>query len=757
MPDPITRLNAALEGRYRVERELGEGGMATVYLADDIKHERKVALKVLRPELAAAVGADRFLSEIKTTANLQHPHILPLFDSGEAGSLLFYTMPYVEGETLRQRLDRDSRLPVDDAVHIATDVAEALQVAHEQGIVHRDIKPSNILLSRGKALVADFGIARAISLPDDERLTQTGASVGTAGYMSPEQASGDAEVGPRADIYSLGCVLFEMLSGQPPYGGRSFMSVLAKQATEPVPSVRAQRPEVPMSVDGALRTALAKEPAERFESTAAFASALHARGDEAATAAPAGRTILVLPFVNRSPDPDNEYFSDGLTEEVISDLSGISVLSVISRNSAMALKGTRKDTMTIAREQGASHLVTGSVRRAGTALRVTAELVDASTDRPIWSEKFSGTMDDVFGIQEEISRQIVKALKVRLTDTEEREVAARPIDDPVAYDCYLRARQLTYSWTEEDQHRALRLVDEAIDIMGEAPLLLATKGQITWNMVNSSVTPAEEGLPKALELVDRALELDPNHHVAIFVRGLVAATRGQSDAALRDLYRAHSLSPGDANVLCEWCRWSVSSGLQNTGRYLEQLVRIDPLTAQVHLCVGTDLAMRGRPLEAVRPSRRAIELSPALPVHMISAWGIAEAGLRDDAINILGRAGAAAPFNDPHRAGVLFLARALEGDEQEALRHVTPEAEQAVQSEWDFLLLACGYALLGHTEVGLTWLRRSAESGLINYPYMNERSVLLEGLRGEPEFAALMSEVKPRWEAVVEWERGLEP
>jgi serine/threonine-protein kinase len=272
--DPASRLNAALDGRYRIERMLGEGGMATVYLATDLRHNRKVALKVLKPDLAAALGADRFLAEVNTTANLQHPHILPLHDSGEADGFLFYTMPYVEGETLRHKLDRERRLPEDEAIRITTDVADALQLAHERGVVHRDIKPSNILLSRGKALLADFGIARVAGVEAATSLTQTGTLLGTAGYMSPEQARGAPDVDRRSDIYSLGCVLFEMLVGEPPYGGRTLLEMLTRQATESAPSVRARRPDTSAGLDRAISVALAAQAAQRYESAGAFASAL---------------------------------------------------------------------------------------------------------------------------------------------------------------------------------------------------------------------------------------------------------------------------------------------------------------------------------------------------------------------------------------------------------------------------------------------------------------------------------------------------
>jgi serine/threonine-protein kinase len=268
------RLNAALEGRYRIERELGEGGMATVYLADDLKHERKVALKVLKPELAAVVGAERFLAEIKTTANLQHPHILPLFDSGEADSFLYYVMPYVEGETLRQRLEAEKQLPVDEAVRLTTDLAEALDYAHQHGVIHRDIKPGNILLQQGRPVISDFGIALAVGSAGGTRLTETGLSVGTPYYMSPEQATGDRVVGPASDTYSLGCVLFEMLVGEPPYPGSTAQAVLGRIIAGGAVSATEHRRSVPANVDAAVRKALEKLPADRFTSAAEFGKAL---------------------------------------------------------------------------------------------------------------------------------------------------------------------------------------------------------------------------------------------------------------------------------------------------------------------------------------------------------------------------------------------------------------------------------------------------------------------------------------------------
>ena len=277
MSDPVVRLNAALEGRYAIERELGEGGMATVYLADDLKHERKVALKVLKPELAAVVGAERFLSEIKVTANLKHPHILPLFDSGEVDGFLFYVMPYLEGESLRDRIDREKQLPVDEAVRIATAVANALDHAHRNKVIHRDIKPANILLQDGEPVVADFGIALAVGAAGSNRLTETGLSLGTPFYMSPEQATGDQPVGASTDTYALGSVLYEMLTGDPPYMGSTAQAVLGQIISSRAISATEKRASIPANVDAALRKALEKLPADRFKSSQEFAKAL---GDE---------------------------------------------------------------------------------------------------------------------------------------------------------------------------------------------------------------------------------------------------------------------------------------------------------------------------------------------------------------------------------------------------------------------------------------------------------------------------------------------
>src|SRR5829696_1456445 len=341
----IERLAAALAERYRIERELGAGGMATVYLAHDLKHDRKVAIKVLKPELAAVLGAERFLSEIKVTANLQHPNLLPLFDSGEAGELLYYVMPYVEGETLRARLQREQQLPVDETVRLVALMAGALDFAHGRGVVHRDLKPENILLQAGQPVIADFGIALAVSNAGGERVTQTGLSLGSPHYMSPEQAAGDRAVDARTDQYALAALTYEMLTGEPPHTGATAQVIIARLMTEKPRSITSARPAVPKAIDAAVQRALSKAPADRFATCGDFARGLTTGVATGATqrrswvrvaagvltaavvvaaivawqrrAPVAGAnlsSIAVLPFADRSAAGTDAHLGDGIAE-----------------------------------------------------------------------------------------------------------------------------------------------------------------------------------------------------------------------------------------------------------------------------------------------------------------------------------------------------------------------------------------------------------------------------------------------------------
>jgi eukaryotic-like serine/threonine-protein kinase len=338
MSDVRVRLSAVLADRYRVESELGQGGMATVYLAHDLKHDRDVAIKVLRDDVAASVGRDRFLREIRLAAKLSHPHILPLYDSGDAEGTLFYVMPVVEGQSLRERLDTQRQLPIADAVRIASEVAGALEHAHRVGIIHRDVKPENIMLQDGHVLVADFGIGKAISDTTSDTLTQVGMSVGTPAYMSPEQAVGE-EVDGRSDLYSLGCVLYEMLVGEPPFTGPTMQAVIAKRFVQTPTDVAALREGVPRAVSRAVQQVLARVAVDRHETAALFVTALNEREASSTTPVAPAQSLAILPFENLSADPDNQYFADGIADDILDALVQIDGLHVAARASAFSFRG----------------------------------------------------------------------------------------------------------------------------------------------------------------------------------------------------------------------------------------------------------------------------------------------------------------------------------------------------------------------------------------------------------------------------------
>ena len=463
MPDLLESLREALADRYAVERELGRGGMATVFLAEDLKHHRSVAIKVLHAELTAALGPERFLREIEIAARLQHPHILPLYDSGAAAGFLYYVMPYVEGESLRDRLTREKQLPQDDAIRIATEVAGALAYAHSRGVVHRDIKPENIMLSGGTAVVTDFGIARAVSAADQSRhLTQTGTIIGTPAYMSPEQATGATEIDGRSDQYSLACVLYEMLVGAPPFTGPNAQAIIARHSLDMVSPPSIVRESIPDAVEGAILRALSKVPADRFPTTALFAEALTRpsaatgayrratleRGIKqprralwrllpiaAVVAALAGyfalrsaragrgavasgldpRHLAVLYFDDLSRDHSLGYVADGMTEALIANLSQVQPLTVISRNGVIPYRGGSVPADSIARTLGVGTLVTGSVEQVGDHLHVTVRLVDGASGADIKRASFDHRAGDlVTAIRDSLSGRVAEFLRARL-------------------------------------------------------------------------------------------------------------------------------------------------------------------------------------------------------------------------------------------------------------------------------------------------------------------------------------------------------
>ena len=653
MTDALSALSAALADRYRLERELGHGGMATVYLAQDLKHDRAVALKVLKPELAHALGPERFLREIQVTAQLDHPHILPLLDSGDAGGFLYYVMPYVQGETLRTRLMRAKQLPLDDALQIAAEVADALNYAHGQGIVHRDIKPENLLLAGRHVRVADFGIARAVTAAGGDSLTATGVAIGTPAYMSPEQAGGSKDVDGRSDLYSLGCVLYEMLAGHPPFTGGTAHEILARHSMDAVPSLAAARPTVPEGLERAIATALAKVPADRFSTAAQFADALARRGSSATVGAArssrrvarlaviavagmvtvggailmlrpspkapgyARTAIAVLPFQNLSAQGPHAYFAGGLQDELLTQLSKVAALKVISRTSVMGYESTKTPLRQIASELGVGSVVEGSVQIEGSRLRVNVQLIDAATDAPVWAERYDRTLDDAFAIQSDVAQRIVAAVGAALSDAEQQRLAAVPTANAEAYRLYLQGREylIRPGFLRRNEEIAQQLFETALArdpgfALAHAALS-EVHGRMFWFRYDPS--PAREARQRAE--AEAALRLAPELPQAHVAMGL-AHFWGRRDyrRALEEFRVALKGLPNDARV------WqfigTVHRRLGNWDEVLaafEKATQLNPRDAQLFFGFGGyTYQLMHRYADAVRAYNRALTLVPDL-------------------------------------------------------------------------------------------------------------------------------------------------
>jgi serine/threonine-protein kinase len=622
--DGLDQLQTALGAQYTLERELGRGGMATVYLAQDTKHHRAVALKVLLPELAATLGPERFRREIELAARLQHPHILSVFDSGETPARqLWFTMPYVEGESLRDRLRRERQLPADDALRITREVASALQYAHEHGVLHRDVKPENVLLTtQGEALLADFGIARALATPTDlTGLTETGLAVGTPQYMSPEQTAGERTLDARSDVYALGAVCYEMLAGEPPFVGSSAQAVVAKMLSTDAPSVRVLRPAVSPAIDTALHRALARVPADRWATAGAFAEALATAERTGATARIPGRRVpmgvallsvgflvgvgalfawrqyntggasaaagpvglAVLPFDNEG-DTANAYFADGITDEIRSKLSALPALRLIASASSNQYRHASKPQDQIGRELGVRYLLTGRVQweqgANGTRrVRVSPELVevrDGAAPETRWQQSYDTTLADVFDVQAAVASHVADKLGVVLTPPAQTQLAARPTQNLAAYDAYLRSTTLA-GVDPATLRRALAAAEQAVALDSTFALAWARVSALHEDLYFNS-TPTRTDAQAARQAAERAVALAPRAPEGYLARGTYsldiannpAAARGAYETALRlapsSSVAVRNLAEADAAV----GQWASAIG------HARQAVALDP-------------------------------------------------------------------------------------------------------------------------------------------------------------------------------------
>jgi eukaryotic-like serine/threonine-protein kinase len=584
-------LETALAGRYRIETQLGAGAMATVFRARDLRHERDVALKVLRSELAESLGRERFLREIRLAARLNHPHILPLHDSGDADGFLYYVMPLMEGHSLRDRLERESPLPVDLALRIGGEVADALDYAHRHDVVHRDIKPENILLHEGHALVADFGIGKALAAAGASgTLTQFGLTVGTPTYMSPEQAAGE-EVDGRSDLFALGCVLYEMLVGQPPFTGGSVQAVLAKRFVHTPPDVTATRPAVPASVGRAIARLLAKTPDERFSTGALVIDALRspasARGGAPVAPRPE-QSIAVLPFANMSADPDNEFFSDGVTEDIIGALTRVPGLKVAARASSFAFKKRDEELRVVGERLGVRTVLQGSVRRAGNRVRVTAQLMNAHDGFQLWSDRFDRDLDDIFALQDELARAIVERLELTLGLRAAEPLVTPPTDNFEAYQLYLRGREAVQQRSAASMRRGVEFFRQAL-------------------ARDPDYARAYVGLAEAF------------NGLGIYQYMPTVQARRSSEEALEAAALADPML-ASVQLLRAQCKLYLGPEWVSAGDDLDLALRHAPQDALAHLYFGYWSGLRGDLAARTASVRRALELDPLSPfVHSIAA------------------------------------------------------------------------------------------------------------------------------------------
>ncbi len=630
-PSQLERLREALADRYEVERELGRGGMATVYLARDLKHDRPVAIKVMRPELASTLAADRFQQEIRVTANLEHPHILGMIDSGKANGLLYVVLPYLEGEDLQQRLERDGFLPAEEAVQIAKEVADGLDYAHRRGVVHRDIKPSNIMLSDGHARLTDFGIARAVGEAGGATLTATGQIIGTPFYMSPEQVMGEGELDGRIDIYALGCVLYAMLAGEPPYTGTTPPEVLAGHMHRPLPSVRTVRPDLPPALDRVIQRAMAKEPGERFETAAAFRQALESPDTVPLPRAPlmtrlrrrprlsgagafavilallaawsvftrtdespspglelefppevVARRIAVLPLANLSPDPEAErYLVDGIHDEMLTRISQIAALDVLGRPSVMQFRGpTAPDVRTIGDSLHAGLILGGSVRRAGSLIRLAVQLIDVRTEQNIWADTYDRevTAANLFDLQSDVALRVAGAVQAEISPAVRQRLEKRGTENDEAYEAYLSG---VYHQRQFEIVDAERFFLQAIEL---DPGFAAAHAQLAITYIylgNLNIRPPRIAFPLARTAAERALELDEE----LF----------ETQTALIAV------------------NWSAERNWPEVKRRLEQALEQSPSSARAHDWYAQYLSLMRRDDLALEHSRTAWELDPLCP------------------------------------------------------------------------------------------------------------------------------------------------
>ena len=768
MRDSLPNDGLPLTGRtishYQVIECIGRGGMGLVYEAKDLHLGRRVALKVL-PE---TVGQDdraiaRLRREARAASALQHPNICTVFELGEdAERRPFIAMELIAGETLRSKLAREGRMPLDALVDAAIQLVEGIAAAHSHGIVHADLKPENVMLADGGSLkILDFGLATlaapGVSTDAMPTMTADGASAhGTVAYMAPERLRGHG-IDARADVFSLGIILQEMATGTRPFQGETIHAIASQilEAEPPPPSTSA--PHLPPAFDHIVGLCLQKRPCDRYQSAGALAKDLRtltsspvARVEDAGLLADG---ILVLPFADVSPDQDNEYFSDGLTEEIINDLSHIRSLRVISRTSAMSLKGAGKNIKALGRELGVRYVLEGSVRKAANDLRITVRLVDSVTDTPIWSGKYPGVIAETFDIQERVSRAVVDALRLKLAPEENRAIARRSFDDVRAFESYLRAKQEMWRNRDDSLQRTRAYVEDGLATVGPNPLLYGVMGQAHFLYAHTVIGVMQEHVDQAEMWGRKALALDVDSAQADVLLGLVRMKRRDIDGALRHIERARAADPNNPDVLFWIAFWYGELGRQHdVTEAVRLLCVIDPLSANTHWVRGWAHVLEGQADSAVEHLRKAYHLSGESPFFgFLLAHALASTRRTEDALTVLRRNATGSRENIWECLGAWFRC-ALEGDRAGAADVMNERLHETVSMDETYAWVAADCAaLLGQVDEALRWLQLAAELSFTNYPFLAERDALLANIRHDARFVELMHGVREKWAHVLDW------
>ena len=731
-----------IAGKYKIIDKIGEGGMGQVYKAKDMRLDRTVALKFLPSDLTKDPEAKkRFIQEARAAAALDHPNICTVYEVDETESQTFIAMSYIQGQNLKDKL-KEGPLDIDKAKDIALQVAEGLKEAHEKGIIHRDIKPANIMLTKkGQAKITDFGLAKLTGGVD---LTKTSTVMGTAAYMSPEQARGD-RVDHRTDIWSLGAMFYEMLSVKAPFQrDHEQASIFAVLNDKPTP-LSLIRTDIPAHIENVIEKAMAKKIEQRYRNVNGLIQDL--KPSQADSMSKEEKSIAVLPFDDMSPQKDNEYFSDGLTEEIISDLSKIQSLRVISRTSAMMLKGTKKSMKTIGHELDVKYVLEGSVRKAGNKLRITAQLIDASSDAHLWADKYSGTLDDVFDIQEKVSQSIVKALKLKLTSRETQGMVERPIKNIQAYEYYLRGRFAYASFTEEGLDRAKQYYEAGLKITDGNALLYAALGNVYLEYARIWIKK-EDALQKAEEYAQKALELDPETAQAYTIVAVSHYMRGQTKDMVRLLKKGYAIDPNDI-ILIQYLGWSnIIKGKTSEALPLaNRIIKLDPINP-ISGFLSVVLFYQGKFIEAVEAGDKFFsDAMLEIPfVRFYKSLFLVFAGEEKEALDIL------EPIEqiskpDMYIQNARLLRFVLQGKKNRirelmTKKFILTEKRDAAASCW----AASFFAMLGDFDSAVDWLENSVDLGFINYPYMSQYDPFLSNMQDHPRYDKLIKRVKQDWE-----------